>query len=56
MIEIEFEKELNEMKDSIVITIIRYEHIRCPWMFEVMLKNVFNACHGRNKLKESQER
>ena len=38
VIEIELEKEPNEIKDSIVITKLRKEHIRCPWMFIVMLR------------------
>ena len=40
VIEIELEKEPNEIKDYIVITKLRNEHIRCPWMFIVMLRNV----------------
>ena len=40
VIEIELEKESNEIKYSIVITRLRNEQIRCPWMFIVMLRNV----------------
>ena len=40
VIEIELEKEPNEIKDSIVITKLRNEQIRCPRMFIVMLRNV----------------
>ena len=37
---IEPEKEPNQIKDSIIITKLRNKHIRCPWMFIVMLRNV----------------